>query len=172
MYEETEFLLEMIFNKTFRRDIQYLENADKLIKRHQLWIKNNPDKVKAWKNSPQGKASRRRGLNKYRQKRLQTDINFKLLCNLRSRIHIALKRNSKSRHTEQLIGCSIEFLKQYFEKQFQLGMTWENYGEWHIDHIRPCSSFDLSKPEEQCKCFHYTNLQPLWAIENILKSNK
>ena len=67
------------------------------------------------------------------------------------------------------MGCSIEFLKEYLEKQFKSGMNWDNYGEWHVDHIIPCVSFDLSDPEQQKKCFYYTNLQPLWAIENLEK---
>jgi hypothetical protein len=72
----------------------------------------------------------------------------------------------------KLIGCNIEQLKQHLQNQFKLGMSWDNHGKWHIDHIRPCASFDLSKPEEQRKCFHYTNLQPLWAEENISKKDK
>ena len=65
-------------------------------------------------------------------------------------------------------------LKQYLENQFKPGMTWQNHTVtgWHIDHIMPCSIFDLSKPEKQKACFHYTNLQPLWYYENIRKSNK
>ena len=71
----------------------------------------------------------------------------------------------------KLIGCSIESLKNYLEKQFKKDMTWHNHGlyGWHIDHIRPCISFDLIKKSEQKKCFHYTNLQPLWAKENLSK---
>jgi len=101
---------------------------------------------------------------------------FKLCINLRNRLNRALKLNSKKGHTLELLGCSIKFLKQYLEKQFTKGMNWNNYGrgknKWNIDHIKPCNSFDLSKPEEQKKCFHYTNLQPLWAEENIKKGNK
>jgi hypothetical protein len=93
---------------------------------------------------------------------------------LRSRIWDALLYNKKCAHTEELVGCSIPFLKAYFEKKFKPGMTWRNHGNhgWHIDHIRPCASFDLSKPEEQFKCFHYTNLQPLWKEENLKKHDK
>jgi len=69
----------------------------------------------------------------------------------------------------KLVGCSIDFLKQHLENKFKPGMSWKNYGKWHIDHIRPCASFDLRKPAEQKKCFHYSNLQPLWAKENLVK---
>ena len=72
----------------------------------------------------------------------------------------------------KLLGCSVEDFKNYFENKFKEGMIWENYGKWHIDHIRPCVSFDLTKVEEQKKCFYYTNLQPLWAKENHIKSGK
>ncbi len=74
----------------------------------------------------------------------------------------------------ELIGCSSKELESYLETQFTEGMTWDNYGYygWHIDHIKPCASFDLSDPEQQKLCFHYSNLQPLWAKENIKKSNK
>jgi hypothetical protein len=91
-----------------------------------------------------------------------------------SRIKTALKNNSKSLHTMELIGCSIKELKEHLEKQFKPGMTWNNHGLycWHIDHIIPCCNFDLTKIEEQKKCFHYTNLQPLWAKENLTKNKK
>ena len=72
------------------------------------------------------------------------------------------------------MGCNIDFLKKYIAKKFTKGMSWDNYGlyGWHIDHIKPCSCFDLTKPEQQKLCFHYSNLQPLWAKDNISKSNK
>jgi hypothetical protein len=110
----------------------------------------------------------------YNKNRRQIDVNFKLRFNLSARIRIALKLNYKTTSTVKLIGCSLDFLKQYLESQFKRGMSWQNYGRegWHIDHIRPCASFDLSKPSEQFKCFNYTNLQPLWAVENMFKSNK
>ncbi len=108
-----------------------------------------------------------------------TNINFRLASSLRGRIWFVLKRNKKSALTVELLGCSIEFLRSYLEQRFTYGMSWDNYGtgkngkgmkEWHIDHIKPCASFNLSNPEEQHKCFHYTNLQPLWATENFKKN--
>jgi len=71
-----------------------------------------------------------------------------------------------------MLGCTINELWIHLEKQFKQGMTRQNHGKWHIDHIIPCVSFDLTKPEEQSKCFHYTNLQPLWASENLAKGSK
>jgi len=81
--------------------------------------------------------------------------------------------NKKSSVSAKLLGCTIQELREHIESKFKKGMTWQNKGKygWHIDHIRPCASFDLSKPEEQAKCFHWTNLQPLWWHENIRKSD-
>ena len=93
--------------------------------------------------------------------------------NLRSRLSKAISSNNKSSNTMVLLGiANIEFLWKHLEKTFKKGMTRENYGKWHIDHIRPCANFDLSDSDQQKQCFHYTNLQPLWALDNLLKSNK
>jgi len=111
---------------------------------------------------------------KYLTKKYNIDINYKILHNLRSRVCSALKGNPKLSTTMKIVGCSIIQLKQHLESQFAEGMSWSNYGfyGWHIDHIKPCASFDLTNPEEQKKCFHYTNLQPLWGIDNIKKGKK
>ncbi len=106
------------------------------------------------------------------KERRQMNIDYRIKINLRGRIYKAIKRNSKSESTLVLIGCSIEELKVYLSSMFVEGMSWDNYGKWHIDHIIPCASFDLNDTEQQKRCFHYTNLQPLWAIDNIKKSNK
>jgi len=110
--------------------------------------------------------------NEKQKLRLAIDINFRLISNLRKRLYNALKGNRKSDTTKNLVGCSIEDLKDYLQLKFKYGMSWDNYGKWHVDHIKPCSKFDFSDPEQQRICFYYTNLQPLWAIENIRKSNK
>ena len=108
---------------------------------------------------------------KYDRERLQTDPNFRLLHNLRTRLWHALKGNSKSAHTVELLGISIKECRQHIEAQFLEGMSWENYGAWHVDHIVPCASFDLTDPQQQRQCFHYSNLQPLTAPENNNKSD-
>lgn len=91
---------------------------------------------------------------------------------LRGRIRAALKGIPKLISTEEITGCSYEQLKTYIESLWLPDMTWNNYGQWEIDHIKPCASFDLSRPDEQKICFHYTNLQPLWAIDNRSKGSK
>jgi hypothetical protein len=108
--------------------------------------------------------------NKYCSNKLKTDINFKIKHYLRRRLNNALRGRSKSAKTIQLLGCNIDQLKNHLESQFTEGMSWLNYGKWHIDHIKPCASFDLSKPKEQRKCFNYINLQPLWAEDNLRKN--
>jgi len=116
----------------------------------------------------------------YNKRKRGESLNFKIKSNLRHRIRCAIKDNIKSDNTVKLVGCEIDFLLKYLESKFKEGMSWENYGAyelgkpmtWHIDHIKPCASFDLTDPEQQKICFHYTNLQPLWAIDNIVKKDK
>lgn len=108
----------------------------------------------------------------YLRNKYHTDPNFKLQQNLRNRIRMALKRQSKGAKTMELIGCTVEALRLHIELLFKPGMSWANYGAWQVDHILPCSRFDLSVVANQFKCFHYTNLQPLWEPENRAKSNK
>jgi hypothetical protein len=110
----------------------------------------------------------------YQISRCKVDPLFKLTKNLRSRLYHALikQKANKNNKTLELTCCTISFLKVYLEAKFTEGMSWENYGKWHIDHILPCCSFDLKNAEEQKVCFHYTNLQPLWAKDNLSKGGK
>jgi hypothetical protein len=112
-------------------------------------------------------------INNYFRIRRKTDIKFRICDALRSGFYKAIKFSltKKSDHTMNIIGCTINELKIHIESKFQNGMSWDNYGKWHMDHIKPCAAFDLSNPEEQKKCFHYTNLQPLWAKDNMHKSS-
>ena len=97
--------------------------------------------------------------------------NAKLKASLRSRLYAFVKGKNKKSSFEY-VGCSIGELKKHLSFQFTEGMSWENYGDWHIDHIKPCASFDLSIEEEKHKCFNYSNLQPLWAKDNLKKGTK
>lgn len=128
-------------------------------------------KVRQWQL--ENREKRRVTLQRWYQKQKVTKSNYFLHQTLAARIWHALKaRVSKSAKTEQLLGCTIPKLKDHLQGQFRPGMTWDNYGEWHIDHIRPCASFDLTDPEQQKACFNFTNLQPLWARENLSKGAK
>lgn len=108
----------------------------------------------------------------YNRRRNASDIQFKLAARLRARIYAALKGETKSKKTLDLLGCSVEYFVYHLESKFTDGMTWEKIPLWHIDHIKPISSFDLTDPEQLAQACHYTNLQPLWASENIRKGNR
>lgn len=113
-----------------------------------------------------------RNKKKIWKKNAANKIEYRLREALRKRIQKVLKGQSKSGRTAELLGCSIEQFKNYVASLFTEGMTWDNYGEWHIDHIKPCASFDLSVTEQQRECFNYKNLQPLWAEDNLRKGAK
>ena len=131
------------------------KNRTKVIKHQLEYIKNNRDKINSRHN------------NKY-----HSDINYKMKHNLKRRMNNAIKGHFKDCSTLKLLGCNLETVRQHLESKFTEGMSWDNYGKWHIDHIMPCASFDLSDLEQQRKCFHYTNLQPLWAKDNMQKKDK
>lgn len=124
--------------------------------------------------TPEKRYQRRKTNNARKKLRMQNDMNYRLREALRSRLWHAVKNKQgiKSAHTMELTGCTIEFLVKYLEDQFSEGMSWNNYGAWHIDHELPCAMFDLTQKCEQEKCFHYTNLQPLWSKDNLTKSDK
>jgi hypothetical protein len=107
-----------------------------------------------------------------KRRRRENDPVYAITHRLRARINAAYKGTLKPKTTERLIGCSFEEFCQYLESQFKVGMTWENRRQWHIDHIKPLSSFDLSDPEQYKIAFHWTNCQPLWAVENMRKGSK
>jgi AraC-like DNA-binding protein len=100
---------------------------------------------------------------------LKTRPEFRAGLNLRRRLHAAMANNYKTGSTIEALGCSIEELRDKFEDQFEAGMTWDNYGEWHIDHCRPLANFDLTDPEQVAEACHFSNLQPLWAEDNLRK---
>ena len=105
----------------------------------------------------------------YRRRTLRKGSILRLKFRMRARINAALRLGGqkKSARTMDLVGCTSQFLKQYLEQQFLPGMTWANHGEWHIDHIRPLNTFDLSNLSQQHLAFHYTNLRPLWSVDNL-----
>ena len=151
-----------------------LKNKEKLKEQHkQNYLINKEKKLKY--QSEYGKIYFQKNKQKIYARelnRLKTIPGFRIRKNLKSRINSALKGNNKSASTIELLGCSIDELWNYLESKFEPWMTKENYGLWHVDHIKPCAKFDLTCEEQQRICFHYTNLQPLEAIENMRKGCK
>lgn len=137
----------------------YYENKEYSLNERKKYAINNKEKIK--------NRTKKYMINKY-----HSDINTKIKMNISRRIRTLLFKNNK--RTIDFLGCSIDELKIHLEKQFEDGMNWDNYGlyGWHIDHIRPCCSFDLTNPIHLKECFHYSNLQPLWAKENLSKGGR
>ena len=177
---------------------QYLKeyrekNKEKISLRNKKYREKNKEKIKQqqkeYRERPENKkrAKEYRKVyyenNKERIARLQkeliakyrkTNIQFKLSDRLRTRLYQALKGNFKNGSAVRNLGCSIEELKIHLENQFEEGMTWDNWKPdgWHIDHIKPLSKFDLTDPVQFKEAVHYTNLQPLWWIDNLKKGAK
>lgn len=140
-----------------------------------------------YSKSDSGKASHDKARKQWKEKfeaekgmpfsswRLQNDPQFKLHVRLNGRISDALKKQGviKAAKTAELIDAEIADFKAYLSSNWEEGMSWDNYGRdgWHVDHIRPCASFDLTDEEQQLVCFNWRNLRPMWGTENISKSD-
>jgi len=156
----------------------YYENIEKHKEKNRLWHKRNSEY--AANHSRQyrkdNKSKNRKYARKYYKTIRKNDFNYIFAQGIRDRIRKALKaqRANKNNTTCELTGCDRTELRKYLESLFTEGMSWDNQGRngWHIDHIRPCVSFDLTDPEQQKICFHYSNLQPLWAEDNRKKGAK
>ena len=134
----------------------YLENQERIKGMSSKYAKENRKKINKW-------------FRNYNKKRLSEDVTYRLAKNLRSRINNIIRGRLKSGSALRDLGCSVEFLIKHLESQFEPGMSWDNYGQWHIDHIKPLASFNLEIREEFLEACHYTNLQPLWAEDNLKK---
>ena len=158
--------------KKYRNDAEYRQKVlDRQkarveeCRKNPEWVKKKNEQNKRWREKSKGY------FNDYQKNRAKHDLDYRLRNSLRARVRAALKYQSVSKDlgTAKLIGCTIAELREHLEEQFIGGMTWDNYGDWHIDHIKPCAAFDLSDPKQQKKCCHYSNLQPLWAKDNLRK---
>ena len=168
-------------NERYRKTEKGKQAYARYNKKYYLRIKDTEEfkkKSKVWRNAwKKANIDRHKAIQKaWTEKRLRTDPSFKIKMRLRSRVGMALKNQKAKKyyHFNEVIGCSPKELKDYLERKFRRGMTWENYSPeiWHIDHIIACSKFDLTKEEEQRKCFHYSNLRPLWAKHNLQKGSR
>jgi hypothetical protein len=137
--------------------LSYQRNREKRKKAAREYYYTNQDKCK-------------QSVKRYKRMKIKTDPYYRLVDSMRARLHgsITQQLSGQSQRTFKLIGCSVEELIRHIEEQFKPGMSWDNYGQygWHIDHIKPCNTFNLNDPTEQRECFHYSNLRPLWAIDN------
>jgi len=145
----------------------YLKNKEKILERNRLWKENNKELISAY-NHTYGQ-SHKEEKNIREKKRRDGDPIYRMKLNLR-RINRRSIKNFKLRGNSKLLGCSYEEVREHLTKQFTIGMSWDNYGEWHIDHIIPLAS--ATTEDEVLKLYHYSNLQPLWAIDNIRKGSK
>jgi hypothetical protein len=131
------------------------------------------NKQKAYNDSKKNCQKSKKKLNKSLKAKRDKNLNYRLKIQLRNRFYQALKKAQKSTSVLNLVGCSLEELINHIESQFTKGMSWDKWGngegKFNIDHIKPCCSFDLSIPEQQKECFHYSNLRPLWWEENLIK---
>lgn len=149
----------------------YSEHSENSKRRYSEWVKNNYNYrvsyIKKWKDENS------ENIRNYYRYKYHSDKIYKLITNVRGRINQFLKTKKimKKNKTFEMVGCKPEFLREYIEKKFTIGMSWDIMGkEIHIDHIIPLSS--AKTEDEVLKLCHYTNLQPLWAKDNLKKSNK
>jgi hypothetical protein len=164
-----------------------VKNKDKKLQQNRDWAINNPDKVKQYrkntyalhkdemlKRNKEYRLKNGKTYNQTRWERIKSDPSKRAMHNLRGRFHSLLRNTKKVDSSNALIGCSLNELKLHLETQFIDDMSWDNYGQdgWHIDHIRPIDSYDLTIESQQRECFHYSNLQPLWANDNYSKGSK
>lgn len=153
----------------------YEANKEKIQAAHKVYNELNKDKIKK-RTQEYYKKNRRKILDRnesYHQNKLKSNTQYRLAYILRCRLRTALNKKYKAGHAVKDLGCSITELKIYLESKFQAGMSWENHSQtgWHIDHIKPLSHFDLSDRDQFLQACHYTNLQPLWAKDNLTKSD-
>lgn len=157
---------------------RYFKNREVANERLKEWRKRNADKIaiarKIYKDKPENKIKHKRYRLRYHKEMMKKNVQYRLAQNLRSRLHSALKNNQKMGSTVRDLSCTISELKFYLEGQFKDEMSWGNWSKkgWHIDHKVPLSSFDLTDRKQFLQAVHYTNLQPLWAKENLSKGDK
>jgi len=146
------------------------EHVEEAAVRFEVWAPQNRDKLNA--NSARYRKTHRTQISEHTAALRRDSLTFRLKSNLRVRLRAALKTNAKTGSAVADLGCAVPELKAHLEVQFKPGMTWKNWSRagWHIDHIRPLASFDLTDRKQFLAACHYTNLQPLWFEDHIKKT--
>ena len=159
-----------------RKRKEYCENKATIRTKQKDYYLNNKEKITKSSNAYylKNKKSKLAYQAKYGIRKYHTDVQYRLASSLRKRLRHAIKGESKGGSAVRDLGCTIPELKFYIEGKFKDGMTWENWSftGWHLDHVIPLVFFDLTDREQLLKAVHYTNLQPLWAHENLVKNAK
>lgn len=173
---------------------RYEKNKKSVAKKHAEWRAKNPDYSKNYQvqynANPKNRERRRKYRREYEKKhkkqiakrrrkrvreRKKTDIHFAITERLRSSFYSAVRLDLKKSSVLTLLGLSVPKFKLYIENQFLVGMDWSNWGhghgKWNLDHIIPVAAFDMSKEDEQKKCWNYMNFRPLWHRDNLMKSD-
>lgn len=156
----------------------YKQNKKSCLEYHKTWrLKNYIKKERKKKIFTDEEIKERKEKKKeyariYYRNYYKKNISQKIALRFKQRLWRLLKGKKVKFKIEELIGCTKEYLVKYLENKFEKGMTWNNHGEWHIDHIKSCISFNLEDDNELKKCFNYTNLRPLWAIDNLKRAKK
>ena len=154
----------------------YKKHRRKLIDKNRAYYKQNAEAIQEKTNLQ--RASNRERAREIRNRCKPTTPEQKLIKSMRGRMYDIFSRGQiiKTKKTLELLGCSQTFLKHYIQKQFTKGMSWANYGKWHIDHVIPIDYFvkkcNFNSVKIQKKCFNYKNLQPMWAVDNLRKGAK
>lgn len=158
--------------KKIYNEVYHAKNKEKHNAASLKYRRENLEDVREY-DIARSKLPERKSLHRDLEKRrLKEDENFRLAKYLRNTVYVAVKNNAKkSKKAEWILGCSVSEYRQYLESKFKEGMSWENYGQWHIDHIEPLFKFDLKKEEEFLRVGHFLNTQPLWKDENLKKRN-
>lgn len=168
-YQKEYYLQNSIEIRNRVKDDYLNKREDKLLKKKIYYKKNIEERLNYAKQYRENNKEKR---NQYESNRKKTDMIYKIKHLVRNRISkfLKLKKINKTHKTFELVGCSPQELKIHLEEKFTQGMSWDNQGKWHVDHIIPLSS--AKNEEELYKLCHFTNLQPMWAIENIKKGSK
>ena len=150
------------------------KNSEYMKRYGKKWREENENYFKKYFHTPEHKEYIKKYLKEYMRKYIVRHPKLKLRQNISRSIRYSLNDNKRNKHWETLVGYTLQDLKKHLEKQFQKGMTWKNYGEWHIDHKIPVSVFNFEKPEDIDfkRCWALKNLQPMWAIDNLRKHDK
>lgn len=150
----------------------YKRNREHILLQKKEYAERNSERISKYMKQFSSRPDVIKNRNDNFREKYKNDVIFKLSHVLRNRLRYAIKYNKKVGSAVEDLGCSIQDFKFYLEGKFKDGMSWDNYGKWEIDHVIPLIFFDLTQREQFLRACNYTNLQPLWKLENLKKGKK